>query len=108
MRVAWAPWRMTYIESGGPDPGCIFCVNDKGEPKDLVLATDPRAVVNLLELSKSDPDLASIRDADGLSAEFRQLWTNVDALLKRARDAKDGLGVRSSATDPSWSPCCSG
>jgi len=45
MKVAWAPWRMTYIERGRPEE-CIFCVGDEGR-EDLVLAADETMVVML-------------------------------------------------------------
>ena len=25
MDVLWAPWRMSYVGSGAPPPGCLFC-----------------------------------------------------------------------------------
>ena len=45
MKVAWAPWRMTYIERGRPEE-CIFCVGDGGR-EDLLLAADETMVVML-------------------------------------------------------------
>ena len=45
MKVAWAPWRMTYIERGRPER-CIFCVHDEGR-EDLVLAADETMVAML-------------------------------------------------------------
>ena len=45
MKVAWAPWRMTYIERGRPEE-CIFCVDDE-EREDLVLAADETMVAML-------------------------------------------------------------
>jgi len=45
MKVAWAPWRMTYIERGRPEE-CIFCVDDEGR-EDLVLAADETMVAML-------------------------------------------------------------
>ena len=45
MKVAWAPWRMTYIERGRPEE-CIFCVDGERQG-DLVLAADETMVVML-------------------------------------------------------------
>jgi len=45
MKVAWAPWRMTYIERGRPEE-CIFCVDNEGR-EDLVLAVDETMVAML-------------------------------------------------------------
>jgi ATP adenylyltransferase len=46
MEVMWAPWRMAYI-GRGPSDRCIFCVDDGGPQRDLVLATRPAGVVML-------------------------------------------------------------
>jgi ATP adenylyltransferase len=45
-QVAWAPWRMSYIERGKTD-GCIFCRAGAKQRKDLVLAVEPAHVVML-------------------------------------------------------------
>lgn len=45
MKLAWAPWRMTYIESERPEQ-CIFCLDGKPEG-DLVLAADDSMVAML-------------------------------------------------------------
>ena len=50
-------------------------------------AENPSAVARALVRWKSTSDLASVRDADDLSSEWRELWSDVDALLARARDA---------------------
>jgi ATP adenylyltransferase len=31
VRVLWAPWRLSYLESDSPDEGCIFCVKPRLE-----------------------------------------------------------------------------
>jgi serine/threonine-protein kinase len=44
-------------------------------------------VVRALRHWKANPDLATVRDGDGLSDEWRALWVRVDALLARAGGA---------------------
>ena len=51
------------------------------------LDTGPTALVWRLEHWKRDRDLTSIRDRDDLPQDFAQLWTAVDALLERGREA---------------------
>lgn len=46
MRVAWAPWRMSYIERGRPEQ-CIFCRHEGASQRDLVLAVGSSWVVML-------------------------------------------------------------
>jgi len=46
LRVAWAPWRMSYIERGRPE-GCIFCFDGDVPTRDLVLAVGDAWVVML-------------------------------------------------------------
>ena len=50
-----------------------------------LLSTAPSAVVHELARWKTDADLAAIRDPEDLSEDFQQLWTEVEALLERAR-----------------------
>lgn len=50
MRVLWAPWRLSYVESGGKPGGCIFCDMPSSESADqrktdLVLRTTEHASV---------------------------------------------------------------
>lgn len=49
MKRIWAPWRMTYIEEGSKQEGCIFC--DKLDIADtrsvLILGTTPHSFVML-------------------------------------------------------------
>jgi len=51
--------------------------------------SEAKAVAGVLRHWKSDPDLAGVRDADGLSDRWRALWNDVDALLARAEEASD-------------------
>ena len=44
MRVAWAPWRMSYIR-GERASGCIFCVGESAGERELVLAASASTVV---------------------------------------------------------------
>jgi ATP adenylyltransferase len=46
MQVAWAPWRMSYIERGNPKQ-CIFCLDGDGSRRDLVLVAGSSGVVML-------------------------------------------------------------
>jgi ATP adenylyltransferase len=46
MQVAWAPWRMSYIQRGRPGH-CIFCIGPDSENGDLVLAETAGGVVLL-------------------------------------------------------------
>ena len=52
-----------------------------------LLAEDPKAVADTLGWWKRDPDLASVRDADDLSDDWKRLWADVDALLADAKEA---------------------
>ena len=45
------------------------------------------AVARTLRHWKADPDLAAVRDGEGVPAEWRDLWADVDALLARAEEA---------------------
>ncbi len=49
-----------------------------------VPVTDAQTVAKTLAHWKRDADLASLRDGDDLPGEFRKLWADVDALLRRA------------------------
>jgi hypothetical protein len=51
------------------------------------LASAAPAVAGRMRHWKVDRDLASVRDVDGLSEEWRALWADVDALLRRAEEA---------------------
>ena len=51
-----------------------------------VLAANAKAVAETLAHWQKDADLAPIRDAEDLPDDFKQLWVDVDALLKRAQE----------------------
>jgi len=51
------------------------------------LGSNPAWVLQMLAHWKRDPDLASVRDGDDLSDDFKKLWADVDALLERAKEA---------------------
>jgi ATP adenylyltransferase len=50
LKTLWAPWRLTYIESGEHPAGCIFCdlpnrTSSEDRREGLVLASDDHACV---------------------------------------------------------------
>ena len=47
MKQLWAPWRMTYIDEGAKDEGCIFCAKHREADarSALVLAQTEHSVV---------------------------------------------------------------
>jgi len=49
MKQLWAPWRMTYIDKGSKEPGCIFCSKSKESDlrEALVVAQTAHSVVML-------------------------------------------------------------
>ena len=67
MKLAWAPWRMKYIESERPEQ-CIFCVDDTS-PGDLVLAADETmvAMLNMFPYNNGHLLIAPIRHVSGLN-----------------------------------------
>lgn len=47
MKQLWAPWRMSYIDQGAKEEGCIFCTHYRKDDlkASLVLAQTPHSVV---------------------------------------------------------------
>jgi len=52
------------------------------------LGTNPGPIDRRLHHWKRDPELAQVRDRDGLPAEWQSLWADVDAMLREALVAK--------------------
>jgi ATP adenylyltransferase len=43
VKQLWAPWRMVYIDQGGKDEGCIFCVkNLQKDPREALVLTQTK------------------------------------------------------------------
>lgn len=51
MKQLWAPWRMTYIDEGVKEPGCIFCNKDR-EPDARAALVVGRTAHSLVMLNK--------------------------------------------------------
>jgi hypothetical protein len=51
------------------------------------LETDPAAVERTMAHWKKDADLASLRDTEDRPDDWKTLWTEVEALLARARES---------------------
>ena len=68
----------------GLDPGQLVGREIADLVKPAYRALFRKTVAKRLRWWKQDTDLTSIRDAEDLPAEFRQLWAEVDALLEKA------------------------
>ncbi len=105
MKPIWAPWRMTYIEEGSKNPGCIFC--DKLKEPDarasLVLTQTAHSVVmlNKYPYNAGHLLLAPKRHTDQLAALLREehedlcesLRSAVDIVLKVLTPSGINLGM---------------
>ncbi len=90
MKPIWAPWRMTYIEEGSKNPGCIFC--DKLKEPDarasLVLTRTAHSVVmlNKYPYNAGHLLLAPKRHTNQLAALLREEYEDLCESLRSAVD----------------------
>ena len=73
-------WRSNWAATGAAPTARAELTGWEG-----LLDTQAEIAAKALAHWRNDPDLAPVRDADDLSDEFRQLWTDVDQLLEKAR-----------------------
>ena len=90
MKPIWGPWRMTYIEEGSKNPGCIFC--DKLKEPDartsLVLTQTAHSVVmlNKYPYNAGHLLLAPKRHTNQLAALLREEYEDLCESLRSAVD----------------------
>jgi len=90
MKQLWAPWRMTYIDEGSKQPGCILC--DKSKQSDLrealVIAQTTHSVVMLNKYPYNNGHLllAPKRHENNLSNLSAEEYSDLNEALRRSVD----------------------
>lgn len=99
MKHLWSPWRMTYIEKGADESGCIFCncLAQPDGPENLILHRGPRAFIILNRYPYTNghlmvvpyAHLPSLEDLDApTQAELMSLSARSLRLLRRVYGAE--------------------
>jgi ATP adenylyltransferase len=90
MKQLWAPWRMTYIDEGSKEPGCILC--DKSKQSDLrealVIAQTAHSVVMLNKYPYNNGHLllAPKRHEHNISGLSAEEYSDLNEALRRSVD----------------------
>ena len=88
MQQLWAPWRMTYIDDGAKEPGCIFCT--KYQQSDLkaglVLTHSRHTVVMMNKYPYNNGHLlvAPKRHENNLANLAPEEYSDLSEVLRRA------------------------
>jgi ATP adenylyltransferase len=90
MKQLWAPWRMTYIDQGSKERGCIFCNKiEQSEPREsLVLAYSQHSVVMLNKYPYNNGHLlvAPCRHEKNLACLSVEEYGDLNEALRRSVD----------------------
>ncbi|HUK40961.1 MAG TPA: HIT domain-containing protein [Candidatus Acidoferrales bacterium] len=90
MKQLWAPWRMTYINEGAKEPGCIFC--NRSQQSDsreaLVIARTQHTLVMLNKYPYNNGHLllAPKRHERNLSNLSTEEYGDLNEALRRTVD----------------------
>jgi ATP adenylyltransferase len=90
MKQLWAPWRMTYIDEGAQNDGCIFCTQYRQSDlkAGLVLTHTRHSVVMMNKYPYNNGHLliAPKRHESSLTALPGDEYTDLSELLRRATE----------------------
>jgi ATP adenylyltransferase len=90
MKQIWAPWRMTYIDQGSKEEGCIFCdkLRDGDARTGLVLATTAHSIVMLNKYPYNNGHLllAPKRHENQLPSLLAAEYGDLNEALRRSVD----------------------